>query len=119
MCRKVRHKKGVIYMKRRSKVISALMAAAIVSAMSAGAGAASEGENLLTNPDASGGLKGWKGTDKSWKATASYEGVEPNDGKFFAPKGFKCKDGESTCIYQDIPLKNLIGQPAPISDRKA
>lgn len=102
-------------MKKSCKFVSMIAAAALAaSAMCFSVSAANYGENLLTNPDASNGIKGWKDPDKVWSAEESYKDVSPYNGKFFMPKNFKCKDGETTCIYQDIPLKNCAGKKAEV-----
>ena len=102
-------------MKKGSKLVSVLTAAALaLSAVCFTAGAASDDENLLTNPDASNGFKGWKGTGKAWTTAKSYNDIEACDGKFFMPKKVKLKKGESTGVYQDIPLKNWAGKKAQV-----
>lgn len=102
-------------MKKLSKFVSVLAAAAVaVSAMVSAAGAASNDENLLANPDASNGFKGWKSTGKAWTTAKAYNDIEANDGKFFMPKKVKLKKGESTSVYQDIPLKNCAGKKAEL-----
>ncbi len=101
-------------MKKSSKFISMLAAALAVCAMTVSAEASVYGENLLTNPDAANGAKGWKGTGKAWTTAESYKDIEAYDGKFFMPKGVKLKKGETTSIYQDVPLKNCAGKKAQV-----
>ncbi|MBQ3918421.1 MAG: Ig-like domain-containing protein [Oscillospiraceae bacterium] len=94
------------------KFISILAAAMAVCAMSVSVDAAVYGENLLTNPDAVNGAKDWKGTGKAWTTTESYNDIEAYDGRFFMPKEVKLKKGETTSIYQDIPVKDYAGKKA-------
>ena len=102
-------------MKKSIRFISMAAAAVIAaSAMCFTAGATYYGENLLTNPDASGGTKGWKDPDKAWTTVDSYKDITPYDGKFFMPRDLKGKKGVTACIYQDIPLKNCAGKKAQI-----
>ncbi|MBQ5311139.1 MAG: Ig-like domain-containing protein [Oscillospiraceae bacterium] len=103
-------------MKRtRTNIISVLAAAVTVCSMCIPVGASAVyGENLLTNPDAANGFKGWKGTGKAWSAAESYNDIEAYDGKFFMPKKVKLKKGESTSIYQDIPVKDYVGKEAQL-----
>ncbi len=100
---------------KNSKIVSVIAAAAVVCTMSISVGASSVyGENLLTNPDATNGFKGWKGTGEAWSAAESYNDAQAYDGKFFMPKKVKLKKGESTSIYQDISVKNYTGKKAQL-----
>ena len=102
-------------MKKSCKIVSILAAAVItVSAMCIPAGATYYGENLLTNPDASNGTKGWKDPDNEWDTVDSYKDISSYDGKFFMPKELKRKEWETFCIYQDIPLKNCAGKKGQV-----
>ena len=76
--------------------------------------------NLLTNGDASQGLRGWTETEKGDWTTEPISSVPPYDGPYFYPKNHKGpKAGQPGALhpmlYQDIPASAYIGRTATLS----
>ena len=69
--------------------------------------------NLVTNANASNGIKGWTDPDGLWQTDTNYDGVGAYDSYYFHPKGYKGSNG--TRIYQDINVKGYVGMTATLS----
>ena len=103
-------------MKKLLRMITVMVAAAVMMTALCVCASAADTGNLLTNGKASNGLKGWKNPDAVWMTASSYDNhVYAYDGDFFFPKGFKGKDGSKTRIYQDVSVKKYIGMKATLS----
>ena len=92
-------------MKKTKKIVSVIASAVIAaSAMCVSASAAGVyGENLLNNPDASNGLKGWKDPDKVWVTADKYKEAEAYDGPSIII-------AYSSCIAHGAPLESSFTQ---------
>lgn len=64
-------------------------------------------DNLLVNPDFEEGLKGWKDSDKVWRAFAVSDVGEARHGRYLVwPSKGAEKDLSKTRIYQDVSLED-------------